>query len=176
MTTDTRIESLETQVRTLKRMLFGVFGLVVVGGLLAATSMQGVPDVVKAKKIQIVNDDGKPVVVLGSEEHAGIVAVTSHKGGKVVVLRADEHAGIVDVAKHDGKTVVAIGADSEGGGFGVRNNDGKTVVGIAATKDNAGFVLRNNDGKPVVVIGVNDHESGEIKTLDGKGKTTSTNP
>ena len=153
------LNELRSQVRTLKRMIFGVFGLVVVGGLLAATSMQGVPqayllDVVKAKKIQIVNDDGKPVVVLG----------------------ADEHAGIVGVAKHDGKTVVAIGADSEGGGFGVRNNDGMTVVAVAATKDNSGFILRNNDGKPVVVIGVNDHESGEIKTLDGKGKTTSTTP
>ena len=31
MSTDTRIESLESQVRTLKRMLFGVFCLVVVG-------------------------------------------------------------------------------------------------------------------------------------------------
>ena len=50
MTTDTRIESLETQVRTLKRMLFGVFGLVVVGGLLAATSLQSVPDVIQAKQ------------------------------------------------------------------------------------------------------------------------------
>ena len=150
----TELNELRSQVRTLKRMLFGVFGLVVVGGLLAATSMQGVPDVVKAKKFQIVNDDGKPVVVLG----------------------ADEHAGIVGVAKHDGKTVVAIGADSEGGGFGVRNNDGMTVVAVAATKDNSGFILSNNDGKPVVVIGVNDHDSGEIKTLDGKGKTTSTTP
>ena len=61
MSTDTRIESLETQVRTLKRMLFGVFGLVVVGGLLAATTLQSVPDVIQAKKFEVVNDEGKVV-------------------------------------------------------------------------------------------------------------------
>ena len=33
MTTDTRIESLETQVRTLKRVVYGACGLVVVGGV-----------------------------------------------------------------------------------------------------------------------------------------------
>ena len=53
MTTDTRIESLETQVRTLKRLLFGVFGLVVVGGLLAVTTLQSVPDVIQAKKFEL---------------------------------------------------------------------------------------------------------------------------
>ena len=66
MSTDTRIESLETQVRTLKRMLFGVFGLVVVGGLLAATTLQGVPDVVKAKKFIVVDAKGDAATVLDS--------------------------------------------------------------------------------------------------------------
>ena len=66
MTTDTRIESLETQVRTLKRMLFGVFGLFLVGGLLAAASMQSVPDVVKAKKFIVVDAKGDAATVLDS--------------------------------------------------------------------------------------------------------------
>ena len=70
MSTDTRIESLETQVRTLKRMLFGVFGLVVVGGLMAATSLQGVPDVVKAKSFEVVHDAGKVVAGFGADAHA----------------------------------------------------------------------------------------------------------
>ena len=64
MSTDTRIESLESQVRTLKRMLFGVLGVVIVGGLLAATSLQSVPDVVKAKRFEVVNDEGKVFVLI----------------------------------------------------------------------------------------------------------------
>jgi hypothetical protein len=41
MSTGTRIESLEAQVRTLKRMLFGVFGLVAIGIALATIGCDG---------------------------------------------------------------------------------------------------------------------------------------
>jgi hypothetical protein len=72
MSTDTRIESLETQVRTLKRMLFGVFGLVVVGGLLAATNFRAATEVrgqsaefdtVTTKKLVIESHAGDPWLV-----------------------------------------------------------------------------------------------------------------
>ena len=66
MTESARIASLETQVRTLKRMLFGVFGLVVTGAVLGATSLQTVPDVIQAKKFEVVNDTGTTVVSLES--------------------------------------------------------------------------------------------------------------
>ena len=92
MSTDTRIESLETQVRTLKRMLFGVFGLMLVGGLLAATSLQSVPDVIKAKSFQVVNDKGNVVVELKSVLHQGT------------------HYGFVTTANSKGQTLVALGA------------------------------------------------------------------
>ena len=83
MTTDTRIESLETQVRTLKRMLFGVFGLVVVGGLLAVTTLQSVPDVIQAKKFEVVNDEGKVVASFFANMGGGMLSF-SNKDGEVV--------------------------------------------------------------------------------------------
>jgi hypothetical protein len=58
------INELRNQIRTLKRMLFGVFGLVVVGGVLAATTVQSVPDLIQAKKFEVVNDEGKTVVAI----------------------------------------------------------------------------------------------------------------
>ena len=53
MSTDERVACLENQVRMLKRMLFGVFGLVLVGGLVSATNLQNVPDVIQAKKFEV---------------------------------------------------------------------------------------------------------------------------
>ena len=58
------IDDLRNQVRSLKRMLFGMFGLVVVGGLLAATSLQSVPEVIQAKSFEVVNDAGKVFVLI----------------------------------------------------------------------------------------------------------------
>ena len=49
------IDDLCNQVRSLKRMLFGMFGLMVVGGLLAATSLQSIPEVIQAKSFEVVN-------------------------------------------------------------------------------------------------------------------------
>ena len=89
MTTDTRIESLETQVRTLKRMLFGVFGLVVVGGLLAATSLQSVPDVIQAKKFEVVNGEGKVVGKFFANADGGALRIANKEGKAVVVISAD---------------------------------------------------------------------------------------
>ena len=40
MTTDTRIESLETQVRTLRRLVFALCGLLLAGGLFAAIELE----------------------------------------------------------------------------------------------------------------------------------------
>ena len=58
MSTDTRIESLETQVRTLRRIVFGCLGLAVICGTLAATAVQGVPEVIKAKEFRVVDETG----------------------------------------------------------------------------------------------------------------------
>ncbi len=52
------LNELRSQVRTLKRVVYGACGPLLVGGLLAATSLQSVPDVIQAKKFEVVNDEG----------------------------------------------------------------------------------------------------------------------
>ena len=113
MSTDTRIESLESQVRTLKRMLFGVFGLVVVGGLLAATSLQSVPDLIQAKKFEVLSDDGNAVVVLSSQlldrgidvtdnVYYGSVSALNSNGGTLVKIGSNNCNGTGQVATFNG--------------------------------------------------------------------------
>ena len=127
MSTDTRIESLETQVRTLKRMLFGVFGLVVVGGLLAATTLQSVPDVIQAKKFEVVNDEGKVVVLMNSVLHQG------------------SHYGFVRTANSKGGMLVRLGITTDGNGMvATQNGKGQTFVTLYATTEGEGMVETQN--------------------------------
>ena len=58
MSTDSRIELLETQVQKLKQVLFGALSLIIAGGLLAATAVQGVPDLIQAKEFRVVDETG----------------------------------------------------------------------------------------------------------------------
>jgi len=134
MTTDARIESLEHQVRTLKRMLFGVFGVVVVGGLLAATTLQKVPDVVQAKKFEVVDATGKPVAVLSSDTRGGTLeltggglAVFDDKGTLALQATANsrERAGSLVLFNKEGKQIVSLGPwnnNIDGGGTVMTKN------------------------------------------------------
>ncbi len=156
MSDTTRIEitELRNQVRALKRMLFGVFGLVIIGGLLAATTLQSVPDVIQAKKFEVVNDEGQLQVVLAANADGGGLAIANKDGKLVAAISTSADGGKLSIANKDGKPVAAIIANANGGSFGIANKDGKPAAGIVA----------NADG------------GGEIETFDSKGQTTSTNP
>ena len=141
------INELRNQVRTLKRMLFGVFGVVVVGGLLAATSLQSVPDIIQAKKFEVVNGDGKRVVTISADEI----------GGAFVVLNNDE------------KPVVGVLSNAEGGSFSVYNKDGTPAFGMI-TKANGGQLgIANKDGLPAALIFADADGGGVIVTTDSNG-------
>ena len=178
MTTDTRIESLETQVRTLKRMLFGVFGVVVVGGLLAATTLQSVPDVIRAKKFEVVNDEGKVIVELWNLEIGGVdngVLVTRDSAGKALVgLGASSGGGIVVTENGKGQTLVELGVTTEGeGAVQTQNGKGQTLVQLTATTDGKGMVkTENGKGGTLVELGADWGGNGSVTTENGKGGDT----
>jgi hypothetical protein len=161
MSTDTRIESLETQVRTLKRMLFGVFGVVIVGGLLAATTLQSVPDVIRAKKFEVVNDEGKVIVLMNSVLHQGT------------------HYGFVATANSKGQTLVALGVSTDGEGV-VRTENGKggLLVKLGTTTSGNGVVkTENGKGGTLVTLGTySGTKGGYVETFTQTGLSTSEIP
>jgi hypothetical protein len=197
------INELRNQVRTLKRMLFGVFGVVVVGGLLAATSMQGVPDVIQAKKFEVVNDEGKVIVELsnlrGGGVDNGMLVTRTSAGGTLVKLASGPSGGRVATENGEGQNLVVFGGGPEGGGeLGILNKDGKTVAGLLSGPDGGSLGIFNNDrklcasigsdvdggmldisnkdGKQVVGIYADADGGGEIVTMDSKGQPTSKSP
>ncbi len=101
MQNEERINGLENQVRTLKRIVYGFGCLLVAGVVVSATSMQTVPDVIQANSFEITNDEGKVF------SRFGVI----------------EHGGSLDIFDNDGKRVVAIGA----GGLDII---GSTVAGF----------------------------------------------
>ena len=147
MSTDNRIESLETQVRTLKRVVYTMCGLFLAAGLLAATNMQSAPDVIRAKKFEVVTDAGKAVVslqsILHEEVHYGTVTTLNSKGGTLVDLSASTDGyGMVDTQNGKGQTLVLLTASTEGYGLvESQNGKGVTLVRLGTyTGLNGGYV------------------------------------
>ena len=126
MQNEERINVLENQVRTLKRIVYGFGCLLVAGIVVGATSLQTVPDVIQAKRFEVVNDEGKVVVKMGA----------SNDGGGLGIFN------------NDGKIVVGTNAYKNGGLLYVLNKDGGKVAGLRANKDGSGDVLTlNNKGE-----------------------------
>ena len=177
MSTDTRIATLESQVRTLKRMLFGVFGVVVVGGLLAATSLQSVPDVIQAKKFEVVNGEGKVIVELSNLSGGGVdngMLVTRNSAGKtLVILAASSAGGMVITENGKGKRLVQLTANSYGHGLvRTENGEGGILVDLASTSEGSGMIAtENGNGGVLVKLSAGGPGIGTVTTKNGKGQT-----
>jgi len=176
MTESARIASLETQVRTLKRMLFGVFGLVVAGAVLGATSLQTVPDVIQAKQFEVVNDQGKILVGLGNFPGGGVdngmIVTRNSVGGELFKVTPGPYGNRIRNMDAKGNTLVEIAASTEGGGFVMTNDSkGKKLVSIGGTKGASAGTITTYNGKDrtLVAIGTRDG-NGVVVTQDGFGK------
>ena len=144
------LNELRHQVRNLKRVVYGACGLLLVGGLLAATSMQSVPDVVRAKSFEVVNDEGKVVA-----------SFYANMGG-----------GMLSFSNKDGEVVAGLGSDEVNGGgvLGINNKDGKIVAGIYADENGGVARVLNNKFTEVVVISANASGMGSLSISNKKGK------
>ena len=145
MSESNRIESLEAQVRTLRRMLFGVFGLVVLGGLLAATTLQTVPDVIRAKKFEVVNGDEQPIVLLAANQAGGLVEIRNGNGMGLVRLTSHPEGGTISIHDSRARTLILMGGNERGSGaLQTRTNKGGTLVSVGTNLAGEGVVFTEN--------------------------------
>jgi hypothetical protein len=118
------ISELRNQVRTLKRIVYGFGCLLVAGVVVGATSLQTVPDVIQAKKFEVVNDEGKVLVkmTMGSNQETGIIETLSDKGKQIVIINSTEDGdGIIRINDYRERRLASIGAS-------VESSDGVVIV------------------------------------------------
>ena len=95
MSDTTRIESLENQVRTLKCILVGV-GLVLVATLGGCLESLGVSNIVRAKQIEVVDDQGEVLVWIGQNEYGdGFIQTKSSTGGVLATITSTKSTSTI---------------------------------------------------------------------------------
>ena len=146
MQNEERINVLETQVRTLKRIVYGFGCLLVAGLVVGATSLQTVPDVIQAKKFEVVNGKGNVVAKLSAGEYGGVLRIRNKEEKLVAGLYADEDGGAMVICNKDGEPVATIWDEHSDKlrGLNIYNKDSKVVVRIGVDKDADGFIQTQN--------------------------------
>ena len=127
---EARITRLEVQLRFHRRvtMLLAVGVIVLLG--LGVT--QGVPELIRAKRFEMVDDEGKPLVAMRPTSMGGAIGVFTSKGQVAGVLTADESGGgLLNILSSQGKNGVLLlgtNADATGGAVTVYNTREQEVV------------------------------------------------
>tara|TARA_B110000263_G_C14814168_1_gene287762 strand:+ start:153 stop:494 length:342 start_codon:yes stop_codon:yes gene_type:complete len=93
MQNEERMYVLENQIKTLMRIVYGFGCLLIAGVVVAATSLQTVPDVIQAKKFEVVNDEGKAVAILSTASDGGTLNILNNEGQKVASIVAKTFGG-----------------------------------------------------------------------------------
>ena len=158
MNSEKRIESLEGQVKTLKRIVYGVVCLLVAGIALAATSMQGPTSgnftdltctslTVNDGAIKI-NKAGKMTTKLYSDSGGdGQVELYNSAGNMCAELYGDADGdGRLRLYKANGTTAVDLYAYKHGGTLVILNKDETEVANVYASSDGGVLDINNKNG------------------------------
>ncbi len=198
-TLEQEVRTLQKQVRRQRRWNIALGGLVLVGGLMAATAAKSVPDVIQAKTFEVVNDAGVAVVTLRSCKWDGVILKCDNKGnvtfivvnekgeggmgeGTVITqngkggmlvrlgVTTDGEGGVV-TENGKGQKLVELGATSGGGSVTTENGKGGRLVELGVTPGGGSVTTGNGKGGRLVRLGVTTNGEGVVKTQNGKGGT-----
>jgi hypothetical protein len=134
---------------------------------------QPVGNVIQVSEIQILNDNGQQVGIIGTDEAGdGIVLLGDVSGRPQVALSVDQDgAGLLTAFNIAGAQAVVVGTDAAGDGFlGVGNNAGglASTMGVGVT--GGGFVgVSNAAGTGGATIGVDTLNVGRLTISNEAG-------
>ncbi len=105
-----------------------------------------IPDVIKAKAFQVVDDNGNVLLLLNKEKGNGQVATYSTGGQKLVRLFTSEGgAGAINTFDNNGNLNFKVTKTTEGGGYmALYNSDVQEIFEVGATKTDAGYLQLND--------------------------------
>ena len=150
-----RISRLEKNLRYY-RIFFGTSVIALIAVLLISSGKKTeVPDLIKAKAFQVVDDDGNVLLLMNKEKDNGQVVTYSGSGQKLVRLFTSEGgAGAINTFDKTGKLNFKVTKITEGGGYmALYNSEENEVMEAGSIIGNAGYMqINNHNGKKIAWI------------------------
>ena len=154
MTIEERVEKLELQNRRLRRALTAVL---LAGAALAAmgAAYGDVPEVVRARRFEVVGADGQGVAHLGQTMSGGYVQILDPRG----------------------KTAAQLSSNSTGGAMYTYSISGRELVGLTSTPSGSGVVTTYDaNGEKLIALTVTVEGTGAVATYKLGGDVKSVWP
>ena len=146
MTNEQRIGHLETKCKRLTLALSGMM-VMAMAMLFIAAKPNADEGTIQARKLEIVDENGKVRIRLGSAD-AGYGLVVYDAQGQFRATLTDAPLGAVSQLKKDGGSITMM-AMQNGCGITMRDGDGKPRAIILQREEGSQIMLKDADGKDV---------------------------
>jgi len=169
-----RILKLEKSLRAYRIFLGTSLTLLVAFVLMSSGKKDQVPDVIKAKTFQVVDDRGNVLVLMNKEKGNGQVATYNPAGQKLVRLfTSDGDAGAINTFDAAGSLNFKVTRTTEGGGYmALYNSFNKEVMEVGVTKSGAGYLQVNDKAANKLVKMTTTTDGGGHLSLTRDDKET----
>ena len=140
-----RLARLEKSLRYY-RLFFGTTIIALVAVVLMSSGKKAaVPDLIKAKAFQVVDDDGNVLCLLNKEKGNGSISTYSGSGTKLVQLFTSVGgAGAINTFAGNGKLNFKVTQITDGGGYmALYNSEEKEIVEAGSIIGDAGYLQVN---------------------------------
>ncbi len=184
MTLEDRVLALERSARRWRRCAMVLLLCAIVGGTTAATQEKKVPEVIQARKFEVVGKDGRPRGRFEAWALGATLELRNDKRQLTTLLgHADNGSGLLKVCDELGREVATINSDMEGSGFfklsgWPSGRKTKPLVHIGRDgRDGGGLVyVYNKTGEVVCAMKADAYGRGFIAAMDRKGRGPSLKP
>ncbi len=133
-----------------------------------------VPDVLQAKKFELVDDNGNVLVNLTQINGNGIIKTYNSSGKKLVNITYTANGeGYMALEDGKGQETIRFTSSNEGGGgyMGIYNPSGKRTMTICNDKSGGNIYLGNSNGDTRGVIQCNSSAGGFMELYNSSGYT-----
>lgn len=178
MTIEYRLKRLERQNQRLQKGMIGIVMAGIALFLLGQSLPPKVPSVLKAKKIEIIGENGLAAVEIGSTKTYGFIYVFG-KSAPIAAIGGDYLGnGVIETIGPNGESQVKITSNRGGDGIiETRNAKGKKMISLGTIFGDGGFLgTYDKNGRPLILIASTTSGQGRMIQFSSNGKPVSVWP
>jgi hypothetical protein len=133
-----------------------------------------VPDVIQAKRFEVVDDYGNVLVNLTQDDGKGLIKTYNKEGKKLVnITYTTNQEGYIGLEDGNGQETMRLSSSNEGGGgyIGVFNPSGKRTLTLCNDNSGGNVYVSNSDGNSRATIQCNSSAGGFMALYNSSGYT-----
>jgi hypothetical protein len=172
-TIEIRLQKLETANRRYQRvilLMIAFFATI----FMAFRKHNPVPDVIQAKRFEVVDDNGNVLVMTGQNSGNGVMKTYRSDGKRLLnfsyTTLNEGYFGIEDGA---GQEMIRLSSSSEGGGgyIGIYNPSGKRTMSLCNEYGGGNVYVNNSEGNNRAALQSNSSAGGFLALYNSSGYT-----